>query len=364
MCSLKIDSEFKSLIPPLSPDEYSGLEQDIIQRGCRVPLDIWGDIIVDGHNRFEICQRRNITFDIKQIEFNSRVDAKIWIITNQFARRNLSLFQRCELALELEDIFKAKAKENQGTRTDICQKSDKCPFPIDTKKEVAKIAGVSHDTVAKVKKVIAKAPEEVKQKIQDGELTINKAYNYIKRQEIKEKAKDIEPPQGKYRVIYADPAWQYSDKRDGNTTGAEDHYKTMSIEELCNLPIKDIADDNAVLFLWVTSPLLEKCFEIIRAWGFQYKTSFIWDKVKHNMGHYNSVRHELLLIATKGSCLPDNKKLYDSVQEIERSDTHSEKPEQFRAIIDDLYTHGNKIELFARTKKDGWANWGNEVGLL
>ena len=80
------------------------------------------------------------------------------------------------------------------------------------------------------------------------------------------------------------------------------------------------------------------------------------------MGHYNSVRHEFLLVATKGSCTPDNIKLYDSVQTIEKSKTHSEKPIEFMDIIDSLYTYGNKIELFSRKiKKDNWYGWGNEL---
>lgn len=365
MSSLKIDSEFKALIPPLSADEYQLLEESIVSEGCRDALVVWNDIIIDGHNRYEICQRHGLEFNTTPTAFESRADIKIWIVKNQLGRRNLQPFVRVELAKMIEPEIKEKARENLITSTggnnpQPLQKSAEAG-KIDTRSEIAQIAGVSHDTVAKANKIIEKAPEEVKQRIREGDLTINKAYNYIKRQEIVEKAKEVEAPKGKYRIIYADPAWQYSDKRDGNTTGAEDHYKTMSIEELCLLPIKDITEDNAVLFLWVTSPLLEDCFQVIKAWGFQYKTSFIWDKVKHNMGHYNSVRHELLLIATKGSCLPDNKKLYDSVQEIERSERHSEKPEQFRGIIDDLYTYGNKIELFARTKKEGWDNWGNEI---
>ena len=79
------------------------------------------------------------------------------------------------------------------------------------------------------------------------------------------------------------------------------------------------------------------------------------------MGHYNSVRHELLLVCTKGSCVPDERQLFDSVQSIERSDKHSEKPERFRVIIDTLYKYGNKIELFARKKVDGWEAFGNEL---
>ena len=115
------------------------------------------------------------------------------------------------------------------------------------------------------------------------------------------------------------------------------------------------------LFLWVTSPFLKKCFEVIEAWGFEYKTNFVWYKVKHNFGYYNSVRHEHLFICTKGSCTPDNDKLINSVQTIERSKKHSEKPEKFREIIDTLYPNGKRIELFARNKAKGWDSWGNEI---
>jgi site-specific DNA-methyltransferase (adenine-specific) len=136
----------------------------------------------------------------------------------------------------------------------------------------------------------------------------------------------------------------------------------MTVNEICNLPVNEISEKDSVLFLWVTSPLLEDAFAVIKSWGFKYKTSFVWDKVKHNMGHYNSVRHEFLLIATKGSCVPDNKKLYDSVQTIERNDNHSEKPIEFLDIIDDIYNYGNKLEMFCRNiKKEKWYGWGNEI---
>ena len=136
----------------------------------------------------------------------------------------------------------------------------------------------------------------------------------------------------------------------------------MTIHELCSLPVENLAESNAVLFLWVTSPMLEECFPVIRAWSFEYKASFIWDKVGHNVGHYNSVRHELLLICTRGSCLPDVTKLYDSVQEIKKTKEHSKKPEEFRNIIDTIYAVGPRIELFRRGGAiDGWVMWGNEA---
>ena len=177
----------------------------------------------------------------------------------------------------------------------------------------------------------------------------------------------VEPPPltGKYRVIYADPPWKYNDNGvigNDNYGRAERHYPTLSIAQLCELPVKELAESNAVLFLWVTSPLLEESFKVIREWGFIYKTSFVWDKVKHNYGHYNSVRHEFLLVCTRGSCTPDVTKLFDSVQSVEKSAKHSEKPENFRHIIDTLYPAGDRIELFARRSHAKWDAWGNDAG--
>ena len=167
------------------------------------------------------------------------------------------------------------------------------------------------------------------------------------------------PTNGKYRVIYADPPWHYGTSKPDYYGPAVRHYPTMKVDALCALDVEGMAEDNAVLFLWVTSPKLDEAFQIIPAWGFTYKTSFVWDKIKHNFGHYNSVRHEFLLIATRGSCTPDIPDLVPSVQRIERTE-HSAKPAEFRAIIDRLYPHGSRIELFARANVTGWDRWGNE----
>ena len=173
-------------------------------------------------------------------------------------------------------------------------------------------------------------------------------------------AKPAPPLVGKYRVIYADPPWSYGNANLQEYGHASHHYGQRSIDQLCALDVMGIAQDKAVLFIWVTSPLLAECFAVIEAWGFKYKTSFVWDKMAHNFGHYNSVRHEFLLLCTRGSCTPDSDKLTDSVQSIERSKKHSEKPEEFRAIIDEMYPHGARIELFARKDVAGWDRWGNE----
>jgi N6-adenosine-specific RNA methylase IME4 len=178
--------------------------------------------------------------------------------------------------------------------------------------------------------------------------------------ELSEGNEDFPDGDKKYRVLYADPPWDYNTPR--SSGDLRDHYPAMSNEALCNLPVMGIAEDNAVLFLWATSPKLMESRDIIESWGFTYKAAFIWDKVKHNFGHYNSVRHELLLICTRGSCTPDVKELHDSVVTIERTKIHSEKPEYFRQLIDKLYPSGRRIELFARGMAPGdWAVWGNEA---
>jgi len=208
--------------------------------------------------------------------------------------------------------------------------------------------------------------QEFLNKAEKESLSVRELRTRVKQfKDIQQREIELANEPDKYKIVYADPPWQYRDTcEDGaiQGKGADKHYPTMTINELCNLPVKNFTTENSVLFLWVTSPLLKDCWPIVNSWGFEYKSSFVWDKVKHNMGHYNSVRHELLLICTKGSCTPQASKLFDSVQSIEKSDIHSEKPEAFREIIDILYPEGKRIELFARKKlPEPWQVWGNEV---
>ncbi|MCL2120118.1 MAG: MT-A70 family methyltransferase [Planctomycetaceae bacterium] len=226
-------------------------------------------------------------------------------------------------------------------------------------KEVVRSADVPKRDALKIARMEPERQKAVVGKIASGEA---KSLVDAKRLLARENVHETAPfPAGiKYRVLYADPPWSYGNQLGDGYGAAGNHYPTMSVDELCALPVTDMAEKNAVLFLWTTSPLLEECFAVIRAWGFRYKTSFVWDKIRHNMGHYNSVRHEFLLICTKGSCMPDVPKLFDSVVSVERTEKHSEKPEIFREMIDTLYTSGRKLELFARKTAPGWDAWGNQ----
>lgn len=170
---------------------------------------------------------------------------------------------------------------------------------------------------------------------------------------------------GQYRVIYADYPWLYGNRQPSGS-GALDHFPGMTIEAGCELPVKAHSRPDAVLFFWVTAPMLMEApgpRDIIHAWGFEPKTQIIWDKVEHNVGSYVSVRHELLIIATRGSCTPDRPTpMIDSVVTERRIGEHSAKPETFRKIIERMYD-GPYLELFGREPVVGWDVFGNDARL-
>lgn len=184
--NLTIDDEFKSLLDPQCNEERTIFEDSLLKEGCRDALVIWRGprIIVDGHHRFGFCSEHDIPFGVIEMDFADRDDAKMWIIRNQLARRNLPPHRRGLLALQLKPIIEARARDNLVAGAAMtntgCQKSDKAIIPIDTKKELAKIAGVSHDTIAKVESVEKNAPEPIKEASRRGEISVNAAYQATK----------------------------------------------------------------------------------------------------------------------------------------------------------------------------------------
>lgn len=197
---------------------------------------------------------------------------------------------------------------------------------------------------------------------------IRKQENIERREKIKERFEQAPELQTKktYRVIYADPPWLYDKGKELSDSYGDvsKHYPPMELQDICNLPVSELCDKNSVLFLWATAPKLPEALEVMKAWGFEYKTNVIWDKVGHNFGYYFSVRHEILLIGGKGSSTPDNRKLHDSVISIKKSKKHSQKPQYFKELINELYTSGNKIELFCRESSLNFDAWGNEISTI
>lgn len=173
----------------------------------------------------------------------------------------------------------------------------------------------------------------------------------------------------KYQIIYADPAWTYRDKAKAGKRGASCKYTVMSTKDICNLPIKEIAEDNSVLIMWITMPKLNEVFEVIKAWGFEYKTClFTWVKTNKKsgtlfwgMGRHTRANAELCLLATRGKGL---KRLSAAVHSVIMSpfEGHSTKPQEAKKRILQLYGDKSRVELFARQSfDDGWDYHGNEI---
>jgi len=370
---IQVKEEFKNLIPALSAEEYAQLEANILEEGIREPIITWNGFIIDGHNRFSIAQRFDVEYRTTSKHFANEESVKEWMILNQFGRRNLSNYQRSVLALELEEVFSKKAKDNlklsQGKGK---QKSaDLKVKPIETRNELSKVASVSHDTISKVKKIQAKAPQEVKAKLATGEVSINAAYKEIKKEEKKEELKEIKSkisselknvdinniPE-KFDVIYADPPWKYEFSETTNRD-IENHYTTMNSIDIAEMNVP--ANENCVLFMWATAPKLVEAIEVMNGWGFEYKTCAVWDKEKIGMGYWFRGQHELLMVGVKGKMSPPHSSIRISSVIKEVRGKHSKKPNLVAEYIELAFYNKSKIELFCREPRKGWYSFGNQI---
>ena len=181
--TLTIDPEFRDLIPPLNDHELTMLEESIVANGCESPLIVWNGVIVDGHNRHAICQKHNIPFAVTEKEFSSREDAMLWMLRNQLGRRNLNSYQRGELALKFEPLIASASKKRMLAGKAIDPPQNSAEGSGETRHQIAKIAGVSHDTIKKVKKLSESADEKTKGKLRRGEVTVHKAYTELMQKE-------------------------------------------------------------------------------------------------------------------------------------------------------------------------------------
>jgi ParB-like chromosome segregation protein Spo0J len=198
---LEINDKFKNLISQLTSDELRILEESVLEHGVRDPVLVWNNVIIDGHNRYAICKKHNLPFTIKELEFNNELEAIVYIIKNQLGRRNLTDYAKTNLSLELDQTMSEIAKQNMSnggqiggklgsliTNNKIYNKElinneglANSPNPrlthINTREEIAKLAGVGSNTVSKVKKINADAIDEIKQELMrpDGKLSINTA---------------------------------------------------------------------------------------------------------------------------------------------------------------------------------------------
>ena len=375
---LEIKEEFKKLIPALTAEEFKQLEANCLEEGIREKIITWNGFIIDGHNRYEIATRWNLDYQTESKRFKDENDVREWMINNQFGRRNLSNYQRSVLALELESVFSERAKEKETERKTTFQKSEKSNIEtVNTVKEISKIANVSHDTIAKVKVIEAKATPETKAQLSTGEISINQVYQEIKKEEKKEERdrkiegiklkieeENLVVPDKKYHVIGIDPPWAYeekggfsSDDYDSKSNRGAVDYPTMTVEQIRKIELP--AADDCVLFLWTTHAFLRDSFDLLEDWGFNYKATLVWDKVKMGLGRTVRMQVEFCLIAIKGNPIINGSSERDIITESRRE--HSRKPEAFYEMAERMCI-GNKLDYFSRQNRENWDHYGAEQG--
>jgi N6-adenosine-specific RNA methylase IME4 len=175
---------------------------------------------------------------------------------------------------------------------------------------------------------------------------------------------------GSVVVLAADPAWQFSDKLPGKKRGAESHYRCLTLEQIkaFPLPLPVVNAPDAILFMWRVAAMQQEALDVARAWGFEPYGELIWQKLtktglKHfGMGHITRASHESCLIAVRGKVPPAVRNERSTFEA--RVGVHSEKPAAFYRLVERLYPHAHRYEIFSRRPRTGWAQYGNELGKL
>ena len=178
---LAVDPEFRDLIPPLNEEELKLLEESLVADGCESPLIVWKGVIIDGHNRYMICQKHDIPFSIQEKHFDTREEVMLWMLRNQLGRRNLNNYQRVELVLKFEPLVKSAAEQRMlaGKVANPVPTLAQGQTKGKTRDHLSEAAGVSHGTFAKAKKLVQSADEETKRELRAGKVTVNRAYTEL-----------------------------------------------------------------------------------------------------------------------------------------------------------------------------------------
>lgn len=370
-----IDDAFKSMIPPLSRKERDQLEENIAAHGCRDPLTVWNGVLLDGHNRYEICTRLGLPFQVVTVQLPDRDAAEDWIDANQLGRRNLTPDSFKWILGRRYNRTKKAAHGNSGGKN---QHTKKLGDQIDlqarsTAKKLAKEHGVSEPTVKRAGKFadeIESTPElkaaieqgkpvlQAKRDLKEKKREARREENRQKIAAVPELEKAAPIAQAKFATIVIDPPWDWGDEGDHDQLGrARPDYRTMSIGQLMDMPIGKFADDDCHLYLWITNRSLPKGFSLMERWGFRYITALTWVKPHFGMGNYFRGQTEHVLFGVKGSQLLKRKDVGTVFHAPRGSAGHSSKPVEFYDLVESC-SPGPHLELFSRGERPGWVMWG------
>ncbi|MBK9128206.1 MAG: ParB N-terminal domain-containing protein [Phycisphaerales bacterium] len=388
-----IDPQLRELIPPLRDEERQALEENIRRDGCRDPLVVWRghDILLDGHHRYEICQRHGIDFAVTEVELADREAAADWIDANQLGRRNLTPDQ----AALLRGRRYNRLKRKQGRPSKSPQNED---FKGKTAARLAREHGVSRQTIERdgqfaaaiqktaaiqpnlerkvasgkgpTKAAVIKAAELLEthpdqaRAVLEGRRTAADVVRELRREATAQRlnevaAREAQAPEGVFDVIVIDPPWPMRKiERDCRPNQTELDYPTMTEEQLAALTIP--AAEDCHVWLWTTHRFLPMALRLLDAWGLKYVCTFVW----HKPGGFQPVglpqfNCEFALYARRGTPEFLDTKAFRTCFEAPRG-RHSEKPAAFYDLVRRV-TAGRRLDMFNRRAIAGFVGWGKEA---
>jgi len=380
--------EYADLFPWIEGPAFQELKADIAKNGVLEPIVFLGDAILDGRNRYMAA--RELGIEYPRVEYEGS-DPLAFVIAKNLARRHLTESQRGMVAKRLETV-----KHGGDRKTD-----QDANLHVD-RARAAEMLNVSPRTVATAAKVIDKGAPELVAAVDAGKVSVSaaadltslpveqqiealadqdpKAFKRVVKaaravQQVEKKAKRAEReqtvgakiralPEKCFGVIYADPEWQ--DEVWSEDTGmdrhAANHYPTSAADVIASRDVGSIAAPDCVLWLWTTNQHLQIALDVMKAWGFEYKSNYVWGKDKVGMGRWNRSKHEILLVGTRGKIpCPAPGTQWESLQSAPVGE-HSAKPELFAEMIEQYYPTIPKIELNRRgPARPGWEAWGAEA---
>lgn len=330
MTEIRIDEEFRGLIPQPKDSERVQLEANLKAEGCCDPLVVWPQddgsaFLLDGHNRHDICTAHGIDYSVREVQCADRDDAKLWIIQNQLGRRNITSYARMEIVANLKPAIEEKAKQRQLRGLSHAKDDDHDQGePINTREILAKMAGVSEGTMRKGLKIVDEASEEQKQKLRNGELSVDGVFKELEKKKERPKTNAApSPPEGPD----PDPTdqepclvenrqeseWSSSNKAEALLIDRE-HLRDLKADliiireswdqgtaHVASIPVGDIAGDHAIVSLWTTNDHLFDAPDVLRSWGFRPLKPITWAKPEPQGEDWIRDQTEHCIVAVKGS---------------------------------------------------------------
>ena len=371
--------------PMIEGEAFDALVEDIKANGLLTPIVVQGDTLLDGRNRRAACAQAGVA---PRFEAFTGPDPVAFIISQNIKRRHLDESQLGLIGAKWSTM-------KSGARTDLAS------IEARSQPQAAREIGVSRSTVQRGVKVLAEAKPAVIAAVEQGNVSLNTAIEIntlkldddvlhdlvtlpktdiptnvakikkgqkrdatFKRIQAEAAAVSQSWPTGRYSVIYADPPTE--DEYGHTKRDTENHYPTMTWEEVKDLAVGEITTDDAVCYLWATPHTIHRSLEVMHRWGFDYRTHMVWSKTDgFGLGAWVRNEHEILLIGRKGKFPPPPEdKRIGSVVELPAGD-HSAKPEEFAEMIESWYPDAVKLELFRRgPPRKGWVAWGFETGMV